>query len=394
MNILIYKGDFQYGVINLFIENISITLQEIGHNTLIVDLREEESINQIINIFSTKIIDCVIAFGGVGADLKINNQSIYDVVNTTYLAIFVDHPAHLLSRVIEPIRNYLISFVDKEHVDYVNEMLPQNHKISFFLPHGGLCNEKQVINKFDVYKNEKEIEILFSGTYMGKIQKKWEVDNIFPNELIEKVCNELIYNDYSSIHKTFYKVFEKSGIKFSLISKAQLSKIFVQVITYVRQYKRNILIEKLAERGLKITICGRNWNNFVSKYKNIDYRGILSIEETIELIKKSKVLLNSTPNFTNGSHERVFTGMLNHAVVFSDRSKYYDNTFKDEKEILYYSFNSLDNDIDKLINYLSKDEKLFEITQKAYSIADQEHRWENRVDTILQMIELSKRLDQ
>jgi hypothetical protein len=394
MNILIYKGNFQYGVGDLFIEIISDILRKRGYQVIIVNLYDSDAATQIINLFSTKIIDCVIGLGGIGSDIKIdNNQSIYDAVNTIYLAIFIDHPVHLFSTVIEPIRNYLISFVDKEHVTYVNEILPQNHKLSFFLPHGGLIMNKEPINNLTIYKEEKKIEILFSGTYLGEIKKSWENDNFLSNELIEKVCEKLIFDDYSSVHKTFYEVFEAEGIKFSLISKAQLSKLFVQIITYVRQYKRNLLIERIIESGLNITICGKNWDGFIQKHTNIDYRGALSIQDTLELIRKSKVLVNSTPNFTNGSHERVFTGMLNNVVVFSDKSKYYDKYFKDTEDILYYSFNSLDKDIENLKSYLSNDEKLFQMSKKAYCIVDKHHRWENRVDKILQMIELSKNLD-
>jgi len=394
MNIVVFRAKFQYGVVDLFIDEIVKILKTKIDEVIVCDLLEENIMNKLIEIFSTKLIDCVIAFNGIGAEIKINNnQSIYDAINTNFLAIYVDHPAHLLPRIIEPIKNYLISFVDKEHINYVNDMLPQNHKISFFLPHGGLTNNTESIKELDFYKKNKEIDILFSGTYMGDIRKDWENSNFFPNKLIDKVCEKLIYDDYASIHKTFYDIFEEEGIKFSLIGKAQLSKLFVQIITYVRQYKRNMLIERIIQSGLNITICGKNWNNFISKYKNIDYKDELNIKDTLELIRKSKVLVNTTPNFTNGSHERVFTGMLNHTVIFSDKSKYYDDFFKDGETILYYSFNSIENDIEKLKTYLTNDEKLFDISNKAYFIVNKEHRWENRVDNILQMITLSKDMD-
>ena len=105
------------------------------------------------------------------------------------------------------------------------------------------------------------------------------------------------------------------------------------------------------------------------------------------------MLINSSPTLRNGSHERVFTGMLNNTVLFSDRSRYYDEFFENEKDILYYSFNSLDKDIERLKAILSDDKKLFEISQNAYEIANKYHTWENRVDTILDMVKLSKLMD-
>lgn len=395
MNILMYKGTFQYGVVDLFIDEVHKGLIEKGNNVIIIDLVKDSNVmNKIIDTFSNKIIDFVIGFGGIGFDIKLKTgQSIYDAVNTTYLAIYVDHPAHLISRVIEPIRNHIVSFIDKEHVNYVNEIQQQNHKISFFLPHGGLSKNEKAIETIEEYKKQKDIDIVFSGSFMGEVLKTWENDNSFPNDLIDKVCEKLIYDDYASVHKTFYEVFEEEGITFSQIAKAQLSKLFVQIITYVRQYKRKKLIEEIVNSNLNIVICGKNWDDFVKKYKNIKYLGALDVNDTLDLIQRSKVLINATPNFTNGSHERVFTGMLNQTIVFTDKSIYYDKFFKNEEEILYYSFNTLDRDMLKLKDILADDKKLFEISNKAYAIAKEKHTWENRVEEILRIINLSKSLD-
>ena len=85
--------------------------------------------------------------------------------------------------------------------------------------------------------------------------------------------------------------------------------------------------------------------------------------------------------------------MLNNTVLFSDRSRYYDEFFEDEKNILYYSFNSLNDDIKKLKEILKDDKKLFDISQSAYKIVVKNHTWENRVDTMLEMVNLSKLMD-
>ena len=97
---------------------------------------------------------------------------------------------------------------------------------------------------------------------------------------------------------------------------------------YVRAYTRFTLINELAKSGLNITICGSGWENFAKEYKNVNYLGSLNIDENLELINKAKILVNATPTLKNGSHERVFTGMLNNSVIFSDKSSYYDEFLK------------------------------------------------------------------
>lgn len=398
MNILIYKGIFQYDVVNMFVDNTKYFLEKKGHNVIIVDSKKEKNntLNKILETFSNTLVDVVIDFCAAGSQIKFNNECVYNITNSLYLAVIVDHPAYHVERLSENIKNFLCCFNDKQHVIYANEILPNHHKISFFLPHGGLkktFDEDSKINNISKYKKQKSIDIVFAGTYQENIDKKWAEENVFPKYILDETCEKLINDDYGSVHQTFNNICDKYGIKFSTFGKVQLSGILIEIIDYVRSIRRVELIKTIVNSGLTITICGNGWEDFVKEHKNINYVGTLDIKDNLELIKKAKVLVNVTPNFTDGSHERVFTGMLNNTVLFSDRSRYYDEFFENEKDILYYSFNSLDKDIEKLKAILSDDKKLFEISQNAYEIANKYHTWENRVDTMLEMVNLSKLMD-
>ena len=396
MNILVYKDEWAYSVVNLFVENSVYFLRKKGHNVTIIDANNSDAINTLLNIFNTQVVDLVINFGKATNPILNDGRPLYDAANTTLLAVYVDHPAYHIPSLTENIKNFLCCFNDKQHVDYINEILPNHHKISFFLPHGGLTKnieEKNKIKSFIEYKKQKSIDIVFAGTFLNDIEKPWHDNLAYPSKLLDEVFELFMYDDYLSIQEAFKIVFDRNKILFSSIGKIQLSNLYRVVQNYIRSYSRILLIKKLSESGLNITICGNGWENFAKEHKNINYIGALDIKENLELIKKAKVLINVTPTLRNGSHERVFTGMLNNTVLFSDRSRYYDEFFEDEKNILYYSFNSLDKDIEKLKTILSDDKKLFEISQNAYEIANKYHTWENRVDTILDMVKLSKLMD-
>lgn len=396
MNILIYKGIFQYDVVNMFVDNTKYFLEKKGHNVILIDTMLPDAMTQLLKLFSDQIIDLVISFG-IAINPKLDDgRPLYDAVNTTLLAVYVDHPTYHISSLTENIKNFLCCFNDKQHVDYINEILPNHHKISFFLPHGGLTTnieEDNQIKTFEKYKKQKTIDIVFAGTFLNDIEKPWHDNLAYPSKLLDEVFELFMYDDYLSIQEAFKIVFDRNKILFSSIGKIQLSNLYRVVQNYIRSYSRILLIKKLSESGLNITICGNGWENFAKEHKNINYIGALDIKENLELIKKAKVLINVTPTLRNGSHERVFTGMLNNTVLFSDRSRYYDEFFEDEKNILYYSFNSLNDDIKKLKEILKDDKKLFDISQSAYKIVVKNHTWENRVDTMLEMVNLSKLMD-
>ncbi|MFY4806925.1 glycosyltransferase family protein [Aliarcobacter butzleri] len=396
MNILVYKDEWAYSVVNLFVDNTIYFLKKKGYIVTIIDANSSDAIKDLLDIFNTQVVDLVINFGKATNPILNDGRPLYDAANTTLLAVYVDHPAYHIPSLTENIKNFLCCFNDKQHVDYVNEILPNHHKISFFLPHGGLkktFEEDNQIKTFEEYKNQKSIDIVFAGTFLKNIEKTWQNDENYLTKLLDEVIELFMYDDYLSIQESFKIIFEKYKIKFSTIGKVQLASLYRMVQDYIRAYTRNYLLKKLVQSGLNITICGNGWESFAKEHKNINYIGALDIKENLELITKAKILINVTPTLRNGSHERVFTGMLNNTVIFSDKSSYYDEFFEDKKNILYYSFNSLDEDIEKLKNILKDDKKLYEISQNAYEIANKHHTWENRVDTMLEMVNLSKFMD-
>ena len=158
MNILVYKDEWAYSVVNLFVENSVYFLRKKGHNVTIIDANNSDAINILLNIFTTQIVDLVINFGKATNPILNDGRPLYDAANTTLLAVYVDHPTYHISSLTENIKNFLCCFNDKQHVDYINEILPNHHKISFFLPHGGLTKnieEKNKIKSFIEYKKQK-----------------------------------------------------------------------------------------------------------------------------------------------------------------------------------------------------------------------------------------------
>ncbi|OCL83067.1 hypothetical protein AAW30_01141 [Arcobacter porcinus] len=396
MNIVVYKGEFAYDVVNLFMYNTVHFLEKKAHNVIIIDTYASDGVTQLVEVFNTKIVDLVISFGMANNPILDDGRPLYDAANTTLLAVYVDHPAYHINTLTENIKNFLCCFNDKEHVNYVSDILPNHHKIAFFLPQGGLkkdIEEDSQIQHYEEYKKNKSIDIVFSGTFLEEVDKPWTNNQEYPAKLIDEVIELFLDDDYLSIQGAFKIIFEKYKIKFSAIGKVQLANIYKIVQNYIRYYSRVLLMKELALSGLSVTICGNGWENFAKEHKNINYIGPLDIKDNLELINKAKVLINVTPTLRNGSHERVFTGMLNHTVIFTDKSSYYDEYFEDEKSILYYSFKSLNKDIARLKNILKDSEKLYNISKNAYEIANENHTWENRVDTILEMVALSKSMD-
>lgn len=392
MQILIYKGSSQYGAFDYFAQCLEDALKSRNHEVVIFDLNMVNAMGKLSEIFSKKVFDLIVGFNAIGCDMEVDGRSIYDIIKTYYLGIFVDHPVFHISRLATPMNYFLASFLDKSHVDFVQDSMQESQKMKFFMPLSGSQYEGK-IKTYEEYKSLKNIDILFTGSNFGKAEKKWENLIDFPSYLFDELSQKLIKDDYVSVGDAFDAVLNKYGMAFSSISKAQISSILSIVVTYVRQYKRELVIEKLFQSELNITVYGKNWSELVEKYPNVTNGGEVSLEKSMELTKKAKVIINLNTNFTNGAHDRVFTGMLNHAVVFTDKSAYYDEFYEDKIDYLTYSLNSLDEDIKKLNEYLQDDKKLFDMANKAYEITIENHSWIQRAKYLENMITLAKTIN-
>ncbi len=250
------------------------------------------------------------------------------------------------------------------------------------------------LNSYSEYLKTKDIDILFTGSYFGAPTKVWDNNTNLPKEILDQISDLLIHDEYTTIAAALKKVLGKHNIKLSRKFNQKNTSLMTLIMSYVRQYKRNELITKLCQHGIPITIYGKSWESMAKEFSTITFKGDVCTEETIALTKRAKIIINTNANFTHGAHDRVFTGICNGAVVFTDRSTFYDNQFADEKDILYYSFNSIDKDIDKLKLYINDNEKLYSMATNCYDKIQNHDLWEHRATLIEEIFNYCKILSQ
>ena len=61
MNIVLFKGKFDYNVVNLFMYEIFNLMKKKGHKVTIIDTCDSDGVHKLSNIFNTEIVDLVIS---------------------------------------------------------------------------------------------------------------------------------------------------------------------------------------------------------------------------------------------------------------------------------------------------------------------------------------------
>lgn len=93
-----------------------------------------------------------------------------------------------------------------------------------------------------------------------------------------------------------------------------------------------------------------------------------------ELMRRTRIVLNTNVNFGAGSHERPLSAALAGALPFSDHSRFWEQAFGPEAPL--YRWKDLDGAMDDL-RALAVD------PERAYASVREAHTWDHRVATII-----------
>ena len=160
------------------------------------------------------------------------------------------------------------------------------------------------------------------------------------------------------------------------------------VDAYVRDYFRKAALDALLAEKLPVTVFGEGWEKYsCGDEHSLRREPAVPFALSFERIAKAHVLLNVSPIFNRGMHDRVPAGMANHAVVLTDENPYLRRTFTDGKELLFYSLEKPDTLCEQAERTLTDVRLREKIAASAYETFEREYTWKRRAEQILAFAE-------
>lgn len=138
-----------------------------------------------------------------------------------------------------------------------------------------------------------------------------------------------------------------------------------------------------------MTIYGAGWENceWITR-PNVFYGGKISAEAVLEKMQDAKIVLNTMTWFKDGTHERIFNGMLQGAVTVSDSSVYMKEEFcgspscGEKQDMVLFELDELEQ-LPAYVNELLQDmTKAQKIADNRYAKAKNLHTWKVRADEL------------
>ncbi|MDB5446452.1 MAG: hypothetical protein JWQ97_1769 [Phenylobacterium sp.] len=386
MRFALIKGQSQYGSLRLHVDQLAQALAALGHEARVVDMSADDRQDQL-NAATLARPDCFFGFSGVGCDLKAGEASAYDVWGCAYASLYVDNPVHHLARLQTPIRKHVALFLDRNHLQFVNAS-PFARGVAQlgFVPPG--ANElPEPPDLSDEAFARRDIPAMFTGTYRGAPQTPWREWPDSPARTVaDGIAERMAADARLSILDALRAVLRSLSAELTPQLFSDIAPLLSGPQFFAEAYHRDAVLQALGSAGVALHIWGNGWEPLAQRYPSFVYGGVGSFAETLHTLRRARVVLNINNGFTAGGHERVFTAMCAGAAVFSDANPYYDQAFKDGREIVTFAWPKLAEAPDRLAALIADEARAAGIARAGATKAQAEHRWTERAGRLVKAV--------
>jgi len=382
-SIVLFKSELD--VLNLFSEELKKGFISVGYEIYEFDLNDcVKSLGLLYEYIAEKRVVAMVGFNLSVFGLKTpSGINVWETLGIRCINILVDHPYWYHEIISNMPGDGIILSIDRNHMKYVSRYYPEI-PICGFLPHGGTISDEVSKNGLKEIK-DRSIDVLYAGSLnadYGNIKRPDFSNLTFDGDKIyDKALEYLLKNTSQTVEYAVEKVLDQENIVLDEEAKRVFISSCRSLESILGTHFRVGLLEGIAKAGIKLTIYGSNWEKCEwVNLPNVSYGGRISPKEVLNKMADSKIVLNSMPWFKDGSHERIFNGMLNGAVVATENNPYLSEINDNENIIL---FNTGDTDFPERIKELLADAvSLQRVSDKAVVEAREIHTWQQRAREI------------
>jgi spore maturation protein CgeB len=280
-------GDNAYGSVIHFSKSLSQAFERCGVATRLFWIGDHHFFHAYYAIMADPP-DLTCSF----SDISLDRKPLGDLWQIPHLSFLVDPPIYFLHQFTG--KYGWVSCVDTEDCAFVRAL---NFPRVFFLPHAAEAQLQTPVKK------NRPLDTVFFGTCLDyqAIAKGWPKEE---RDLLLAASEKVLSAGGQSILQALLEL----GVQ-----QIDLPRYHAEVDRYTRGKDRIELIRSL--QGHSLHIWGEGpWEKYFPQHQ---LHPPLPFEQTLKIMQESKMVLNSSPRFKAGAHERIFYALMCGACVYT-----------------------------------------------------------------------------
>ncbi|MCE2982512.1 MAG: glycosyltransferase [Parachlamydia sp.] len=365
----------QYGVIDHFINELNNAFNRQGVISRIIHT-ERDNPARFVEELTQDPPDCTLSFNGLLPDVE--GRFLSDMLKLPHVAYLTDAPHHYYP--LAKSEYTIITCIDKNFCQVFRDF---KHPYVLFNPHA-TCKSLTPPLATPPYN---DILLLNSFIDYKAVREKW--NQKYSSDLAEAMeeAAEMTLSDAAIPYmQAFIQTLDKSLRAGKTIDPRQIDfeAVFDDLEAYLGGKARVELIGAIED--YPVTVVGadaQGWKKYFPNHANLKCLPQVSFQDALELMKRTKILLNCTPEIKQGLHERILSGLAAGAAVLTLETPFIKEQFADGKNILTYAPRGWDELNQKIGSYLNDEEKRNRLVEAGRELVLQRHTWDQRAQTFI-----------
>lgn len=364
---------------SFFANQMADAFENLGFDVQVCEFDEHDDLDAVFQPLYGQKYRLLLDFNStITRMVEEDGTPVLDKLDGPFFDYILDHPLFHYNCLSADLKNLNGIFLDEAQEAYVKRYYPRVKK-TLTMPLG--ATEAVTGGK----KTETDT-VLFMGTY-DRPDKIYEMVELSPEPLrsyMKELIEMRIEDPILPMEAGFGQLLKAHGEelpddKFALFMNAMYS-----VDAYIRDYFRKAALDELLKKKIPVQLVGEGWEKYQTPYER--YRTIekpVTFDLSFEKIAREQIMLDVSPIFNRGVHDRAIAGMANRTVVLTDSNPYRCAHFKNRKDMMFYSLAKIDS-LSEAAGELMENEKLrSEIRENAYQTFCAGHTWRARAKEIL-----------
>lgn len=366
--------------------------RKLGKKVAFCDCDDFDSINACFELFAAGKVAFGIGLDGCGMTWDIEGVgeiNLYEKYDVPHVSVMLDLPYNKCATGMEkPCARHIVTLLDYSALDYMKYAYPDKAADAIFLPLAGM--EYSVDRSvFDAEKKPYDV-VVSAGTWgmnwgEENLARQWHENGTgrYIANILDDAADYLECNADNVL----------PALKLALAARGMLGEDYLRkmlpycwdLLLYIKSYRRIKAVELLVRNDLPVDVFGSGWER-VAFADKLRLHGPVSYEESLHVAAQAKIIFQDQAEFNHGAHDRVFTGMLNGAVVVSEFSRYLADEFEEGRDLFLFDWQDGEKQVQVIKELLADESKRLATAVSAYGKADRRHRWQHRAERILEAV--------
>lgn len=370
---------------NFFANQLGAAFEELGYLADVCEFSAEDDLDAVLEPYLGRHYEVIADFNSMLPRMVTEDGTPYlDRLDGPFFDYILDHPLFHHTGLTSGVKNLHALVLDEAQERYVRRYYPKVRNVSM-LPLGAT-------RALGAPEKDAESRILFTATYDSP-DEVYKVVQAAPDPLRSvmkhleevRVCDPLL-----PMEEAFEQYLAERDAEFSAGLSAEQFALFMNAMyavdAYIRNYFRKQVIDFLLAEGYPVTVMGSGWEKYHHpKERCLEREPEVVYGLSFERIARAHVLLNVSPIFNRGMHDRIPAGMANRAVVLTDQNPYLKKRFRDRGELAFYSLTDMTTLGESAESLIADRVLREEIAERAYREFTEHHTWSCRAKELLRL---------